>query len=196
MDAAVWNACTMDPHPWMRLIECHPGFAGYLQLIASVVALVAAILAPILIARSNGRRRADNLCKSVAVDVFDIRYESDLIANGLQEDRDEALRSSLTTLQWKRWLKDHEIPISPRLIAAVEQMNDLNTRLVDAVRDTFLAACIYNRLLHKLADVSDEDMREMDWDGEFDAISTALSQVRSRVTEVIPLYKGRASMPE
>jgi len=136
------------------------------------------------------------LCKSVAVDVFDIRYESDLIANGLQEDRDEALRSSLTTLQWKRWLKDHEIPISPRLIAAVEQMNDLNTRLVDAVRDTFLAACIYNRLLHKLADVSDEDMREMDWDGEFDAISTALSQVRSRVTEVIPLYKGRASMPE
>jgi hypothetical protein len=196
MDASAWNACTMDPHQWMRLIECHPSFAGYLQLVASIIAMAVAILAPVFIARSDRRRRAENLCKSVAVDVFDIKYESDLIANGLQESRNEALRQSLAKSQWEDWLQRHEIPISTRLVAAVEQMNDLNTPLADAVRDTFLAACVYNRLLHKLADVSDEDMREMDWNGEFDAIATALGQVQDRLTEVIPLYKGRASMRE
>jgi hypothetical protein len=195
MDASVWNACTMDPHPWMRLIECHPGFAGYLQLIASIIAMMVAILVPIFLARSDRSRRADNLCKSVAVDVFDVKYESDLIANGLQESRKEALSKSLAKSQWEDWLRRHKIPLSPRLIDAVEHMNDFNTPMADAVRDTVLASRIYNRLLEKLADVSDEDMQEMDWNGEFDAIESAMSQVRICVDRTTPLYKGKVAMP-
>lgn len=40
MDASKWDACTMDPRTWMRAIECHPGFAGYLQFVGTMLALI------------------------------------------------------------------------------------------------------------------------------------------------------------
>lgn len=36
----------MDPHWWMRFVECHPGFAAYLQAAGVIATIVAAIFGP------------------------------------------------------------------------------------------------------------------------------------------------------
>ncbi len=46
METPHWDACTMDPHQWMRFIECHPGFAGYVQAAGVIATIAAAIFGP------------------------------------------------------------------------------------------------------------------------------------------------------
>jgi len=79
MDLSKWNACAMDPHQWMRLIECHPGFAAYLQAIFSVIAIFVAIAVPAYMTHSENTRRAKerviharNIIAAAAPDVFSI----------------------------------------------------------------------------------------------------------------------------
>lgn len=44
MDRIVWAACTDDPNVWMKNLECHPGFAAYLQVVGVIVAILGTAL--------------------------------------------------------------------------------------------------------------------------------------------------------
>jgi hypothetical protein len=39
MDRSIWAACIDDPNVWMKNLECHPGFAAYLQVLGVIVAI-------------------------------------------------------------------------------------------------------------------------------------------------------------
>lgn len=63
----------------MRLIECHPGFASYLQAVFSVIAIFAAVALPAYMTHSENIRRAKerviharNIIVAAAPDVFSI----------------------------------------------------------------------------------------------------------------------------
>jgi hypothetical protein len=80
MGMAGWDACTEEPNRWLRWIECHPGFASWLQAGGTIVAIAIAIAIPLILRLREERyqRRqyvelvADAL-RSIALTAYTIR---------------------------------------------------------------------------------------------------------------------------
>jgi len=43
---SAWDPCTTEHIPWLHFIECHPGFAAYLQAVGIILTLALAIFGP------------------------------------------------------------------------------------------------------------------------------------------------------
>jgi hypothetical protein len=121
MNAPRWDACTMDPHHWMRFIECHPGFASYIQAAVVSVTLLGAIFYPPLRLAYEKWLRAYSRKKEAKRYAYSLLPEVETIISGMA-DRLASLQAVYVTTppNWVTFQEQLGIVI-PMMLMAVSQ---------------------------------------------------------------------------
>jgi hypothetical protein len=81
-----WDACTMDPHWWMRNIECHPGLAAYVGAVGTIIALGVAIVVPFLSDKLNRRHDKESLLESLRGTALSAAKQAENLRTAFQRD--------------------------------------------------------------------------------------------------------------
>lgn len=177
METSKWDACTMDPHLWMRAIECHPSFAGYLQFIGTMLALIVAIGVPLLIdqlqrAHINRDRklRAASMLRALTGDVGVVATRAILLAGPISSIATDGRKTN----DWADALVLH---IPPRLESVVFESNDVDRDVLKPIVDIVIAAAVYNGFLEAFRQA------RFDTSGGFEKMLFDLDKRRNKVVE-------------
>lgn len=132
----------MDPHHWMRFIECHPGFASYIQAAAVSVTLLGAIFYPPLRLAYEKWLRTHSRKREAKRYAYDLLPEIETIISGMR-DRLASLQAvnAATPPNWIKFQEQLGIVIPMMLdvanqraeYIAVERLQFLTT-LADKMR--------------------------------------------------------------
>lgn len=121
METPRWDACTMDPHQWMRLIECHPGFASYIQAAAVSVTLLGAIFYPPLRLAYEKWLRAHSRKREAKRYAYALLPEVEAIISGMRDRLASLQAVTATTLpNWSQFQEQLGIVI-PMMMIVVDQ---------------------------------------------------------------------------
>jgi len=103
-----WNACIQDPNWWMRQIECHPAFAGYVQALGSIGAIIVAFYASQISLWWERRNFAaaiaadtQRLIESLREPAMEVRRRADTIKGQLGFFRNQAPGDDI----WDDWFQ-------------------------------------------------------------------------------------------
>lgn len=189
----IWNACTQEPNSWLRWIECHPGTAGWLQAIFSILAIIATAAVSYGVMEADRRYRAkerfarsENLLVSVAGDVFPLY--------GLIQRRKQHIEVLIgrrpADAMVKSTLEQLDIPINDRLNSTLPLLMDLDTAVVEPLRQILSAAAAYNSFLDGLIKASPFDPAQ--WDGAIGRLQRNRERLESHTQELIDRYMANA----
>jgi hypothetical protein len=67
-----WDACTQEANVEVRWFECHPGTASYVQAVGSILAILVAILAPILFDRHKRKSEARSCRRQILAVAYEV----------------------------------------------------------------------------------------------------------------------------
>lgn len=147
----------MDPHQWMRFIECHPGLSGYLQFMGAILALVVAIAVPIRIAlRDRAERnelrlqRSGSMATSLVGAVWLLEADIDRVRKSLDRYKDHAPDA----LSWSGWFSEIELRVPEELSSSISLMHDMFEQIIGPFRQSAMLAMTFNGYRAKFSQIS------------------------------------------
>jgi hypothetical protein len=183
-----WDACTNEPNAWLRWMECHPGFSGYVQAAGVILTVAGAVFGPPLKASYERwkYRRA-------------LRSNSDAFALSRQS-LVEAMRGSIG--RRLTYMQSRAVDISEPYITGyfgVEIPGALDTSLMrdttglDVERLDFLFSFVehvrdYNNAAFKLFEIADKAER----DGEQNELVSQLELLQAESDAVLKTIRDRS----
>jgi hypothetical protein len=186
-----WDACTMEPCAVLRWMECHPGFAGYVQAVGTVGAVVIALYAPRIAAyfsrrASQEERRARTLVlvQSLGTPTIDVGVEADRIKRSLEEIRKVAPNSSA----WADWFEKKLLLKPPLQFEFLHQhLADTDPNLTRVFREVAESVISYNSVRVQTANIG-LTIAQSDWFNVWRGLDEAIDRVRNAVVNASLTY--------
>lgn len=188
---AGWDACTMEPSAVLRWMECHPGFAGYVQAIGTVGAVIIALYAPRIAAyfsqqasREERRARTVILVQSLATPTIDVGVEADRIKRALDETKNHPPRPSA----WVDWFENRLLLKTPHQFEFLNQhLADTDPALTRVFREVAESVVSYNSVRAQTATFG-RPVVESDWFNVWRGLDEAIDRVRNAVVNATLTY--------
>lgn len=193
MDASKWDACTADPHQWMRFIECHPGFASYLQAMFSVLAILVAVAVPACMTYFENARRAkervihaQNIIVAAAPHVFSTMGRTSQLRTTILHMRGTRpaignLREAFLTLQ---------LLVSPVIERLLIPTTDADPATLQPMNGLALHVTAYNNLVNDLANSVITGNEQ--WSGALDLLDQNLASIQQIAAKLVEFYDAVA----
>lgn len=186
-----WDACTMEPFAVLRWMECHPGFAGYVQAVGTVGAVIIALYAPSIAAYFSRRasleeRRARTLIlvQGLGTPTIDVGVEADRIKSALEEIRMLPPNPGA----WADWFENRLLLRPPLQFEFLHQrLADADPKLTRAFREVAESIVSYNSIRVQTANIG-LTIAQGDWFNVWRGLDEAIDRVRDAVANASLTY--------
>lgn len=181
----------MEPSAALRWMECHPGFAGYVQAVGTVGAVVIALYAPRIAAyfsqkASQEQRRARTLIliQNLGTPTIDVGVEADRIKRALEEI--EGLPPNPGA--WADWLEKRLLLKPPLQFEFLHRhLADTDPALTRVFREVAESVVSYNSVRVQTANF-ERSIVESDWSNVWRGLNEAIDRVRDAVVNASLTY--------
>jgi hypothetical protein len=186
-----WDACTMDPHQWMRFVECHPGFAGYIQAIGAIAAVFIAFLSPRIAAwfaerdRHAARlQRTRDLISGLETPAIDVGVAAAQIKDAL----DLWSKAPPGDLQWNNWCeKNLLLRPPPQFEFLYQALDGTEPSLIAPYIEIAKSIDAYNSIRNQVRTLP-RSIYVADWGNIWRLLDGALLRVRNAIAALDSHY--------
>ncbi len=175
-----WDTCTQEPSALLRWIECHPGTAGYIQAVGTVLAVIGALCAPRVAAwleerrlDADQKRRTNLLLETLVVPTMEVGNRAERIEAAIDEQRAHPPSEEI----WDSWF-DATIYLKPplRFEFLHQSLEGVDADRVAPFRAVAYAIVLYNSARSMVKDDGRPDASE-NWRYQCGALTLAISEV-------------------
>jgi hypothetical protein len=181
----------MEPSAVLRWMECHPGFAGYVQAVGTVGAIVIAMYAPRIAAHFSKKARQEErrartlvLVRSLGTPTIDVGVEADRIKRALEEIK----RLPPNAGAWADWFEQRLLLKPPLQFEFLHQhLGDTDPELTRVFREVAESVVSYNSIRVQTGCVP-QSIAHSDWFNVWRGVDEAIDRVRDAVVNVSLTY--------